>query len=126
MAVVVEGQGSDAVVAQETAKGSVLTKLTELGAERYAVVHLQPAMAQRDSAVEFANVTLGTGYGYLSIVADAFNALTGLELGLSLGNRMVCSTQALRAAERMGLILDRSPAAATPAHGAWYFGVAAR
>ena len=73
--------------------------------------------------VAFARRAVGSSYGYLSIFADAFNALTGLELSLSLGDRMVCSTQATRALERAGLIPDRAPAAVAPAHLAAYFGV---
>jgi len=73
-----------------------------------------------------ADRVLGTGYGYgyVQIVADLFNAVTGLELGLGMGNRMVCSTQATRALERVGLIPGRSSAAVTPAELARYFGAA--
>ena len=88
------------------------------------MVHVSCSASQRNELVFFARRAVGTGYGWLSIVADAFNALTGLELGLGLGDRMVCSTQACRALERAGLIPDRSPYACTPAHLAWYFGVA--
>lgn len=119
-ACVVLNRGPNAHVAQETARGVVLTPLAELGAETFAVVRFHASADQLGEAVAFATWSLGLGYGFLSIPADALNALTGLELGLVVGNRMVCSTQACRAMERLGLIPDRSPYAVTPAHLARY------
>jgi len=116
--------GVGALVSQETAKGDVLSSLADLAPVRFVVVHPQASLAQRGECTAFAKWAVGTGYGYLQIVADLFNAVTGLELGLGIGNRMVCSTQATRALERVGLIPGRSSAAVTPAELARYFGAA--
>jgi len=115
------GSGPNAMLAQETAKGVVVSHLADYEPLEYAVVHVQSTPEQRDAAVRFVESTVGSGYGYLSIAADAFNSLTGLELSLGWGDRMVCSTT--RAMERMGLIPERSPDAVTPAHLAFYFNV---
>jgi len=123
-AVVLSG-GPSAVVAQATARGIVVSPLSAFTGTTYAVVKAQCVDEQRTSAVAFARAAVGSGYGWAQIPADAFNALTGLELSLGVGDRMVCSTAAARAAERMGLIPDRPPDAVTPAHLAWYFGVQA-
>jgi hypothetical protein len=115
--------GRRAEVAQETARGTVVTPVADLDAITYAVVHVEMDDVQRTDVVIFARWSIGLGYGFLQIPADAFNALTGLELGLNINNRMVCSTQACRALERAGYIPSRSPSAVTPAHLAQDFSV---
>ena len=123
-AVTVSG-GPEAMVSQMAASGDILTPISKLDARVYAVVSIEMTDIQRADVVRFATLSVGTtGYGYLQIPADAFNAMSGLELSLGWGNRMVCSTQACRALERGGLIPDRSPYAVTPAHLAKYFGTA--
>lgn len=122
-AIVVSG-GADAVISQEAAAGDILSPLSSLDSATYAVIsYTTHSDAQRDAAVEFAEDALHSGYGWISIFADAFNALSGLELSLGVGDRMVCSTQATRALERADLVPDRSPYAVTPAHMAWWFEV---
>lgn len=121
-AVVLKG-GPAATIAQETAKGQVISPLAAFTDCTYAVVNLRVASVQKEAAVDFATAAVGSGYGYLQIPADAFNAITGLELCLGIGDRMTCSTATTRALERMGLIPDRQPGAVTPAHIARYFQV---
>lgn len=118
-AAVVLTDGPNAQIIQEGANGSRLASLASMVTEGYTVTHFIPVEAQEIAGARFLTSTLGTGYGYLSIVADAFNALVGLELGLGLGNRMVCSTQTARYMERIGYVPDRSPYAVTPAGLAW-------
>lgn len=115
--------GPNATVAQAEARGIVETPIAELDAECFAVVDVEMTVAQRRAVVAFARWSLGCGYGFAEIAADAWNALSGLELSLGWGNRMVCSTAACRAMERSGFIPARSPGATTPAHLAWWFGV---
>ena len=123
-ACVVLNSGPNAQVVQETAKGAVVTPLAALGAITYTVTHFDEATPEQLAAgLAFLSATVGSGYGYLSILADGFNALTGLELDLGLGDHMVCSTQTTRYMERLGLIPDRNPFSVMPAHLAWYLEV---
>lgn len=115
--------GPDAIVTQEEARGDVLTPLSGLHAVTYAVVDIECSDEQRAAAVEFARWAVDSGYGFTQIGADLFNSATGLELSLGVGNRMVCSTQATRTAERQGYVPARTPAAVTPPHLAMDFGV---
>jgi hypothetical protein len=115
--------GPNAIVSQEAARGDILTPLANLAAVTFAVVHVECTDEQRAAGVLFAQEAVHFGYGWAQIPADGFNAVTGLELGIGIGDRMVCSTQSARALERMGLIPDRSPAAVLPAHLCLYFGV---
>jgi hypothetical protein len=117
--------GPDALVIQETGKGSIVTPLAEMVMESYSVTHFDTVTeSQMTAGAQFLHCTLGSGYGFLTIGADLINALTGLDIGLGIGNRMVCSTQTCRYLERLGLVPDRSPYAVTPAHLAWYFDIA--
>ena len=118
-AAVVLAGGPGATIIQEGGKGSALAPLATMVTQSYTVTHFSPSPEQDVAGLNFLTSTLGTGYGYLSIVADAVNALCGLELGLGWGNRMVCSTQTARYMERIGYIPERSPYAVTPAHLAW-------
>lgn len=120
--IVVKG-GDRPVVSQEDGSGNVLSPLVPSPGTSFAAVHVQCSEEQRGAGVEFAEWAVGCDYAYIQIVADLFNAVTGLELSLGWGNAMVCSTQATRTLERMGLIPDRQPAAVTPAHLAAYFEV---
>lgn len=120
--IVLDG-GPDAHVVQEEAKGATVSYLDELNAVEYAVVNMRMTREQRSAVVAFARWSIGDGYGFLSIPADAVNAMTGAQIGLALGNRMVCSTAASRALERGGYIPARSPYAQAPAHLAQDFGV---
>ncbi len=97
-----------------------MTPVAELGAELLCRVRLAPGLGGLEFGLAFLSSTIGHGYGYLTIGADAVNALTGLELSFGVGNRMVCSTQTMRYLERRGAIPDRQPGAVTPAHIAWY------
>ena len=117
-AVVLTG-GPMAQIIQEGANGATLASLGAMVTEGYTVTHFTPSIEQDTAGTRFLTSTLGTGYGYLSIVADAFNALCGVELGLGLGNRMVCSTQTARYMERIGYVPAMSPYAVTPGHIAW-------
>ena len=110
-------------VSQEASRGDEFTDMLTYVADDYAVVALAMPATERTNVVAFAKSILGDGYGFLTIPADLFNALTGLELVLGWGNKMVCSTASCRALERAGLIPDRSPYAVTPAHLAYYFGI---
>ena len=121
-AVVLTG-GPNAQIVQEGANGSSLASLAKMVTQGYTVTRFTPAVEQEIAGARFLTSTLGTGYGYLSIVADAFNALTGLELALGWGSRMVCSTQTARYMERIGYVPDRSPYAITPAHLAWHLNI---
>ena len=121
-AVVVAG-GPEATVAQAEAGGVVLTPISGLDAVDYAVVNVTMTAAQRKAVAAFAAWSVGAGYGFLQIPADAFNAVTGLELSLGFGQRMVCSTAAARALERSGAIFPKSAPTTTPAHLAMWFGV---
>ncbi len=122
-AIILDG-GEDAIVSQEEPAGDSETPLANLGGIVFAVVHYPEITdAQRDAVARFARNTIGLGYGYFQILADAFNGLSGLELTFGWGDRMVCSTAGCRALERAGLIADRSPYAVNPAHLAQYHGV---
>ena len=122
-AAVVLTSGPSAQIIQEGGNGSALAPLATMVSEGYTVTRFAASEDQEVAGARFLTSTLGTGYGYLSIFADAFNALTGLELGLGWGNRMVCSTQTARYMERVGYVPDRSPYAITPAHLAWHLNI---
>lgn len=111
----------DNFVSQEAGKGDVFTPLSTYVAIDYVVLHLAMPSTERTNVVAFARSILGTGYGFFTLPADLFNAVTGVEVAFGWGNRMVCSTASCRALERAGLIPERSPYAVTPAHLAWYF-----
>lgn len=115
-------RGPLVLVAQATGAGIVVTPLHEMGAYALAVVHLDMSDDQRAGVVDFAQDSVGTGYGFAQILADLVNAVTGLELSFGWGDRMVCSTASARAQERSSYIPDRSPDCITPAHLAWQFG----
>lgn len=116
--------GPNAQVVQEGAKGPVVTPLASLVHESVTVTEFKTARAcQLRAGFRFLESCMGQGYGWLTLPADAFNALTGAEISFGWGNRMVCSTQTCRFLERLGLVPDRSPYAVTPAHLAWYFGI---
>lgn len=123
-ACVVLNGGADAHVVQETGKGQVATPLADLGAETYTVTHFTDVdEAQLLAGLRFLTMTEGTGYGYLTIPADLFNSVTGIELGFVWGNRMVCSTSTARYMERLGYVPDRPTSAIIPANLAWDLGV---
>ena len=90
--IVIEG-GADAVVSEEEGHGDVLAPLADFDDVWYAVVSIEFGPIFRDEVVRFADAAVGSGYGFVSIFADLVNALTGLELSLSTGSRMVCSTR---------------------------------
>lgn len=115
--------GADALVAQATARGIVVTPLDELDYFALGVVTVEASPDQFAAALAFAVDSEGTGYGFLQIPADLVNAATGLELSLGFGDRMVCSTATARCLERTDYIPDRSPDCITPPHLAWHFGV---
>lgn len=115
-------EGPNAHVVQETAKGAVLTPLAALHAETFALVTFEASPEQLEAGLHFLAWSLGLGYGWAQLPADAFNAVTGLELGLGVGNRMVCSTQTAEFTKYLGAIYDRPSSAVTPAHIAWYTG----
>ncbi len=122
-AAIVLTPGPDATIAQATAKGIVVSPLNELDADAFAVVHVSMTAAQRKAVAAFADWSVGAGYGFLQIPADAFNDVTGLELFAGFGDRMVCSTAAARALERSGAIFGRSAPTIQPAHLAQWFNV---
>jgi hypothetical protein len=115
--------GSNAQIIQEGGRGAAVSLLANLVAETYTVTTIEAMAEQKTAGVVFLAKTIGTGYGWLSIVADAFNALTGLELSLATGERMVCSTQTARYMERIGYVPEHSPYSLTPAHLAWALGI---
>jgi hypothetical protein len=115
-AVIIEG----GLVSEEAGHGDQFVPLADYIAEEYAVITLSSPQDQIDNVVKFATSIKGTGYGFVTIVADLTNALTGLELSLGLAGHMVCSTATCRALERTDFIPDRDPSAVTPAHLAWY------
>ena len=121
-AVVVRG-GANAVVSQEAGKGDELTPLSAFDDVPYATLHIQGPDDQRDNAVAFAEKIVGSGYGFLTIAADLFNAVTRVELDLGIGGRMVCSTAACRTLERFGYIPSKNPSAMTPQDIANDFGI---
>jgi hypothetical protein len=112
-ATVVEG-GPNALVSQEAGKGDELTPLSAFDSVPYATLHIQGPEDQRDNCVAFANKIVGSGYGFLTIVADLFNAIFRVELDFGVSGRMVCSTAATRALERFGYIPKKNPSAMTP------------
>lgn len=119
-AIVIDGDR----ISEEASRGDVFTLLSTYVALDYAVVHFDGRpQDQTDNVVKFAKSLLGSDYGYLTFVADLFNACTGMELSLGWHDHMVCSTASCRALERGDLIPDRSPYSVTPAHLAWYYDV---
>jgi len=113
--------GANAVVIQETAKGSILTNLSTFKEDLYCVISVDADPVLRAETLKFWNWTLGSGYGWLSIPADGLDDLTGLHLSVGTYGRMVCSSQVSRGLERMGLIPDRDSTAVQPANLAIYF-----
>ena len=110
-------------IIQEVARGSVRSPVTDLDAALVAIVRIKATPAQKTAAVTFAQWTLGSEYGYLSIVGDGLDDLTGLRLSVGTYGSMVCSAAVARAAERMGLIPDRDAGSVQPADNARYFNV---
>lgn len=122
-ACVVVGGGPAATVVQATASGLVVSPLSAFDGTHYAVVKPAATPEQRQAAVTFALWSVGCGYGFLQIPADLWNAATGFELSLGIGDRMVCSTASARTHERLGLVPHVTPDAVTPPHLALYYGV---
>jgi len=121
---VIEG-GPHPKISQEESGGDEISEIAPNPGTEYAAVHFEMSPEQRRAVVEFARWAVGCGYGFASIAADLFNCLTAQELSLGWGSRMVCSTQACRAAERCSFIPDREPECVMPAHLAWYAGIGA-
>ncbi len=112
------------LISQETPrKGDVVSRIDEIGATRVAVVWLPMDASQASEVVRFAQWAVGQSYGFLTLFADLFNAVTNLELDLGFRNHMVCSTATARAAERTGWIPPKAPAAMSPNDLARAFGV---
>lgn len=110
-------------IAQAEAHGIVQTPLSSLTDPETAIVHPTAASPEQvAAAVEFATWCLDIGYGWPSVGADAIDDLTGGQLAMGTGERMVCSTHACRTAERWGLVPDRNPYAVQPDDIARYFG----
>ena len=115
--------GPNAIVVQETAKGSVYTSLSTFSSALYVVIHPIVAQNLRDQAVAFANWTVGSKYGFVSIISDGLDDITGWHFAFSTWGRMVCSAAACRSAERWGLIPDKESDSVQPADLARYFNI---
>ena len=110
-------------IIQEVSQGSVRSPLSTLDACLVAIIRIKATVAQKNSAVAFAQWTVGSRYDYFEIIGDGLDDLTGLHLSVGTYGTMVCSAAVARAAERMGLICDRDPTAVQPADNARYFSV---
>lgn len=110
-------------IIQEVAKGSVRSPIGELDSALVAIVRIKATVAQKTAAVAFAQWTLGSEYGYFSILGDGLDDLTGLHISIATYGSMVCSAAVARAAERMGLVPDRDPLSVQPADNARYWNI---
>lgn len=111
-------------IAEEVARGAVLAPASSLDDTYRAVVHPTSAsLIQVDCALAFVRHMLGSRYGYATILGDGIDDLTGLHVVFGVTGREVCSSLAVRAHERMGLIPDMEPSACQPADAARYYGV---
>lgn len=111
-------------VQQMTGSGGVVTPLQSYTALEYAVVHITDVtIAERLLAARAALWYLDVPYGWSSIGGDAFYCLTGLRLGLSTGQSVVCSADACSAQRCLGLVPDKPDVAVLPSDLARYFDV---
>jgi len=122
--IVVEG-GARARVSQMEAKGGVVVDLLDYVDRMYAVVHpINATEEQRSAAAKFAWWCEGIEYGWFSIFGMVVNVLVPIvEIALSAGQRMVCSTAASLAHRCVGLIPDHADTGVFPADIARYYDV---
>ena len=123
-AMTVISDGPHAEVEEQTGRGGIQTSLADYVAELYVVVHVTDAVPeQRAAAARFGIWCVGTKYGWASIVAAVLYLTTGIRLTLGWGTSGICSADAGRGQERLGLIPDKLPESVLPADLARYFDV---
>lgn len=109
-------------VQEMVGKGGVITDLLTYVDLAYAVVHVEDATdEQRTLAVENALWFVNIEYGWPSVAGDSIYLLTGLPIGLTIGQSVVCSADACSAQRALGLIPSKSDIAVLPSDLAqWY------
>ena len=123
-AMTVVEEGESPVVQQMTGTGGVLTPLSDFEDATYAVVHCTRATStQRVAAQAAARWYVGVPYGWGSIVSDGLYLLTGLPVGLSLGQSVVCSADASTAQRCLGFVPAKPDIAVLPSDLARWFDV---
>lgn len=108
-------------IVQEVKRGAVISDISTFDAALYCVIRVEADAAQIDAAVEFTKWLVGSGYGFIEVIADGIDDLTGVRIAAGSYGRACCSAATCRALERMGLIPDKDPTACQPADLAVYF-----
>jgi hypothetical protein len=122
-AVVVGSKGGRVSIAEATAKGVVVTELTEAYSHLlYAVISFDVSEEQRSLAAAYAAGTEGVAYAWLTIVGEVIYVLTGLPLALGWGRSVICSGDAATALICSGLRPDKAPSMVMPSDLARYAG----
>lgn len=110
-------------VVEETARGAVVTEISEWHDVVYCVVRPKVQERDKNEAVHFAHWCVGWRYSWLSILGLILDMTLGLRVTVGTEGRMICSALACRAHERLGLVPDKTPEMVTPADLARYYEV---
>jgi hypothetical protein len=116
--------GATPKVQEMVGKGGVVTDLLTYVDLAYAVVSVTGATDDRRAlAVENAMFFVGVEYGWPSIFGDSIYLLSGIPIGLTIGESVVCSADACSAQRALGLIPSKSDISVLPSDLAQWFDV---
>jgi uncharacterized protein YycO len=93
-------------IAEAGPYGIALTAIADYQHLLYAVIHPDVPANQVDVTLNFARSKIGVKYGYLTILAEAFNSIFHTRLVLGDGDHLICSAYACEAWIPVGLVPD--------------------
>jgi uncharacterized protein YycO len=108
-------------IAEAGPHGIALTAIADYQHLLYAVVHPDATDDQIGVTLDFVEAKLGVKYGFLTILAEAFNSLFHTRVVIGDGDRLICSAFACEAWMPVGLIADVAPEICMPADLARFF-----
>ena len=115
----------DGTLVEAEALGVVKTPISKYRAKEYHLVRLGAEFDAegRKRAVDYANLQVAAGFGYLALVGVSIYLLTGLPVRLMRRNHQICSELVVRALQAGGLLKDADPSLTLPADLAKRFNV---
>jgi uncharacterized protein YycO len=121
-AVIVEPDGT---LVEAEALGVVKSPISKYRAAEFHLVRLGSELdaGGRKRAVDYANLQVGKGFGYLALVGVSIYLLTGLPVRLIRRGHQICSELVMRALQAGGLLADADASLALPADLAKRFDV---
>jgi hypothetical protein len=87
----------------------------------YARVHFLVGDELRGNAVKYDEACENLDYGWSQYLFDGLDDITGIKLACSLGDALICSTEATLVMMGLGLFPDRPPSLIVPARTALWF-----